>query len=129
MNCRRARNLLTREPRVGGSGRAPELARHLAACPACASFAERWEATREALREHRATVVPDAGFAGRVVARLPAPDPFAWAARRLLPATLALTLALGGWCLLRTPAPASLAAELADGDLLSWVTEGEEEAP
>ena len=41
--------------------------------------------------------------------------------------TLALTLVLGGWCLLSTPAPPSLADELADGDLLTWVATGDED--
>lgn len=127
MNCRRARNLLTRNSERG-SAADPELARHLVSCGECERFAERWTALRRGLKEHLTTVTPDAGFAARVGARLAAPaDPFQWAARRLLPATLALTLALGGWCLLRTPAPASLADELADGDLLTWVATGGEE--
>ena len=122
MRCRRARDLMTRQPDVG-----PELARHLASCPECERFAERWTAVREGLRGRRTTVTPDGGFAARVTARLgPPADPFVWAAWRLMPATLALTLVLGGWCLLRTPAPASLADELADGDLLTWVTSEDE---
>ena len=121
MNCRRARNLLTRSPGRGPIAD-PALTRHIASCSECRRLAERWAAVREGLRSRLTTVAPDAGFAARVTARLGAPaDPFVWAARRLLPATLALTLALGGWCLLRTPAPSSLADELADGDLLIWV--------
>jgi len=128
MNCRRARNLLTHDT-GRRSGADPELARHLASCAGCARFAERWTAVRRGIEGRLARVTPDPGFAGRVVARLDAPaDPFLWAARRLLPATLALALALGGWCLLRTPAPASLADQLADGDLLTWVASGNEEA-
>ena len=127
MNCRDARDLLTREPDRGGTAD-PALARHLASCTECERFAERWEELRRGLRQHRVLVTPDAGFAARVAARLDRPtDPFAWAARRLVPATLGLTLALGGWCLLRTPAPSSLADELADGDLLTWVASGAEE--
>lgn len=121
MNCRRARKLLTDDP-----GADPELTRHLAACPECERFTERWSKVRGGLEGHLITVTPDAGFAARVTARLGAPaDPFVWAAQRLLPVTLALTLVLGGWCLLRTPAPSSLAEELADGDLLTWVADEE----
>jgi anti-sigma factor RsiW len=123
MNCRDVRKQLTHGP-----GADPELVRHLSGCPECARFAERMMAVREVLRTRLSTVVPDAGFAARVTARLGAPaDPFVWAARRLVPATLALTMVLAGWCLLRTPAPASLAEELADGDLFTWVETGDEE--
>jgi anti-sigma factor RsiW len=124
MNCRRARNLLTRGVIADG-----ELDRHLVSCPECERFAERWAAVRDGIKSHRAAVRPEAGFAARVTARLGAPaDPLVWAAWRLVPVTLALTLVLGGWCLLGTPAPASLAAQLADSDLLSWVaSSGEEE--
>ncbi len=127
MNCRRARKLLTGVSGAG-SGADPELARHLASCAECERFAERWTAVRDGLKGRLTTLTPDAGFAARVTARLgPPADPFVWAARRLVPVTLALTLVLGGWCLLRTPAPSSLADELADGDLLTWVASDEEE--
>ena len=128
MNCRRARRLLTRTAERRSASDAA-LERHLAGCADCERFAERWAALRRGIAGRVARVTPDAGFAARVTARLEAPpDPLLWAARRLLPATLALTLVLGGWCLLRTPPPASLAAELADPDLLTWVVEGSEEA-
>ncbi len=127
MNCRRARNLLTHGARRR-SGDDPALARHLASCADCERFAGRWTAVRRGIAHRVTRVTPDAGFAARVSARLDGPaDPLLWAARRLLPATVALTLVLGGWCLLRTPAPASLSAELADGDLLTWVASGDEE--
>jgi hypothetical protein len=127
MNCQRARNLLTRDLRPG-QGADPALARHLAGCPDCERFANRWAALQQGLKGRLTTVRPDAGFAARVAARLDRPaDPFVWAARRLTPVTLALTLVLGGWCLLRTPAPSSLADQLADGDLLTWVATGDEE--
>ena len=127
MNCKNTRNLLSRDlDRTHDSD--PALARHLAGCDDCRRFAERWQALQVGIREHRSDVAPDVGFAARVVARLEAPaDPFVWAARRLLPASLALTLVLGGWVLLSTPTPASLADELADGDLMTWVAEGGEE--
>lgn len=126
MNCRRARTRLTRDP--DRRRRAdPALAAHLASCPECRRFGDRWAQVRQELRGLRSVVTPDAGFAARILERLDPPaDPWLWAARRLLPVTLALTLVLGGWCLLRTPAPSSLADELADGDLLSWVAEGDE---
>ncbi len=127
MNCRGARDLLTRDP---GERPAvdPRLDRHLAACPACREFARRWAAIRQGIVGRRIHVMPGAGFAARVTARLGAPgDPLLWAARRLLPATLALTLVLGGWCVLRTPTPSSLVDEMADGDLLTWVASGGEE--
>lgn len=126
MNCRRARNLMTRHSGHGPTDGA--LDRHLDSCTECSRFAERWAAVREGLRSRRATVTPDAGFAARVGARLgPPADPFAWAARRLVPVTLALTLVLGGWCALQTPSPSNLAAELAEGDLLTWIASGLED--
>lgn len=128
MNCRHARDLLTREL-DRRSRPEPALTRHLAACSDCRRFAERWAAVRRGLAGRRLAVVPDAGFAARVTDRLGAPaDPFVWAAWRLMPATLALTLVLGGWCLLGTPPPSSLAEQLADGDLLTWVAGGDQES-
>lgn len=127
MRCRDARHLLSSDLDRDRS-RQPVLARHLASCDDCSRFAERWTAVRRAIRGRRAAVTPDAGFAARVTARLDPPaDPFVWAAWRLLPGTLALTLMLGGWALLRTPAPASLADQLTDGDLITWVVSGDGE--
>ena len=127
MRCREARDLLTRDLRPDPEPD-PALTTHLASCPDCERFAECWTAARAALAGRRSTVLPDAGFAARVTARLgAATDPFAWAARRLVPVSLALTLVLGAWCLLVTPMPTSLADELADGDLMSWVVSGDEE--
>lgn len=126
MRCRRARHLLTTAEGAPAGGDA--LDRHLTGCHDCRRFAERWSELRRELRDRHARILPDAGFAARVTARLEGPtDPFVWASRRLLPATLALTLVLGGWCLLRTPSPDSLAEQLADGDLLSWVASGPRE--
>ena len=127
MRCRDARNLLSRDI-DGRGGHDPALVGHLASCDECQRFAERWTAVQAQIQGRRAGLTPDAGFAARVTARLDPPaDPFVWAARRLVPATLALTLVLGGWCLLQTPAPTSLAHELADGDLMTWVAAADEE--
>lgn len=127
MSCRDFRELLSR---ISGPARGSDdqaaLARHLEQCDDCARFARRWHELRRGLRRSPA-VTPDAGFAARVVARLPAPaDPLSWAALRLLPASVALVLALTGWCLLATPPPTTVADELAGGDLLTWVAAGEE---
>jgi len=54
------------------------------------------EHVRQALRERRANVSPDAGFAARVLARLPRREisSLAWAAWHVLPASLALVAVL-----------------------------------
>jgi len=51
---------------------------------------------RRLLREHHARFEPDAHFADRIVARLPRNEAwsFGWAARRVLPVSLALALVL-----------------------------------
>lgn len=125
MNCPEVRNRLA--ARAGGVPDAA-LARHLEDCPKCARFARRMTAVRDLFEAHHAEVLPDAGFAARVVARLPAPaGGMAWAAVRLLPATLALALVLTGWCLLTAPSPSSLVEEAPSDDLLTWVMASAEE--
>ena len=126
--CDRARRELLRGvDRVSGP-----TARHLDDCGACARFAERFQAAHDGLREHRAAVVPDAGFAARVTAALPAPAAapadalertLSWAALRLLPAAVALALVLGAWCWIGTSSPASLAGTAPSDDVLTWVLE------
>lgn len=86
------------------------------------------EQARAYFREHHAGVEPDAGFADRVAARLDrdASEVLGWAAWRLLPATVALTVLLLVLSLRVTPEPATVAAEASDGssdDLLGWVLE------
>lgn len=51
---------------------------------------------REALRERRAGILPDASFSARVLQRLPAAPAWTldWAARRVLPASLGLAVVL-----------------------------------
>jgi hypothetical protein len=87
----------------------------------------RWQRVRRALRLRHAGIEADAGFAGRVVARLPArpPDALGWAAGRLLPVGLALALALGWLALRQTAAASSLDPVEALG---SWVVAGLVEA-
>ncbi len=70
----------------------------------------RWERVRRALRLRHGGFEPDAGFAGRVVSRLPRepPDALGWAARRLLPVGLLLALALAGLALRESAAAAAV---------------------
>lgn len=125
LDCRQVRDrLMTAGPS------APELARHLDTCPACARFASRFDETRALLRRHHAGAEPDAAFAARVVEALPDPSELlGWAALRLLPATLALALVLGVWCVIATPGPGSLVEESPTDDVLAWVVASDEEVP
>ena len=107
MNCQEARDQLIKE----GSARAVAgpVAEHLTRCAACADYAKRLDVVRQLLREHHASVEPDAGFSSRVVAALPGtPDILGWAAVKLLPAALAIVIVLGGWCYLDAHRPADL---------------------
>lgn len=89
----------------------------------------RIELARDALRDHHARLEPDAGFAARVLARLPAaPDPLRWAALRLLPAALAVALLLG--VLVWRDLPAADAGAASIDELAAWMIDpGGEEAP
>jgi hypothetical protein len=121
MNCRKLRDHLTARE----SGQLPDaFLRHLRSCAACGRYAARLDAARAILRDHRAAVEPDAGFAGRVAARLQqAPsEALGWAAQRLLPATLALLLVLA-WFALSAPRGAVPAEEnpAPTEDLLTWL--------
>jgi hypothetical protein len=92
----------------------------------------RLEVVRELLRERRVVVEPGPHFAERVVARLREPESwmFAWAARRVLPATLALAAALMVAIIAtnRVPGravPASTVSESqGSSDPLDWLLEG-----
>jgi hypothetical protein len=121
-NCRDIRDRLASSP---GGTRSRGLDAHLQTCPGCARVAARLDAVRQALEGHHANVEPDAGFAARVTSNLrndPA-DALAWAAVRLLPATLILLAALA-WIAFRTTAtPADLLAESPTDDLLTWVVQ------
>lgn len=56
----------------------------------------RLEDVSRLLREHHLRIEPDAQFAARILARLPRHQAwsFAWAARRVLPVSVALAVAL-----------------------------------
>ncbi|MCP4200443.1 MAG: hypothetical protein GY769_00740 [bacterium] len=121
MNCRTYRKNLT----AGTAIEPAELKRHRDTCPRCQLFGERYRAAEQLLsapaaneRDQR----PRPGFAAGVVAALSErPDPLAWAAVRLLPATSALALTLLGWCWLATPTPGELWAQAGEDELLTWV--------
>lgn len=81
----------------------------------------KMDLTQRILREHHAGVGPDSGFAARVKARLPAaPDPLRWAAARLLPAGLALVLALGVLVWQRVPVEGTPASV---DELAAWMVD------
>ena len=113
--CRDARRRLTERP--------AQRTEHLEHCEGCARFAERVGLARRLFREHHAGVVPDAGFAERVAARLPRPadTPLAWAAARLLPVPLALLLVLA-WVSWQGAADADPSLEQSPTEnVLTWV--------
>lgn len=100
------------------------LRAHLDECAGCAEFARRFELARASLRGHQAEHQPDPYFAHRVSALAAAgSDELGWAARRLLPVTLALVLAMSAWCWLATPGPSELFERAPTEDLLSWALE------
>jgi predicted anti-sigma-YlaC factor YlaD len=121
MSCGRLRDQLT----ASGGGPLPEAARrHLRDCAPCRRYAERMESARAILRDHRAEVEPDPGFAVRVAARLQEPpsEMLGWAAQRLLPATLALLLVLAWFAFSATPDSVQTSTEPAPTeDLFTWV--------
>ncbi len=97
---------------------------HLEECAACRDFLARFALARESLRAHRSEHLPGPLFARRVSAAVPGgSDLLGWAAVRLLPAALALTLALTAWAWLATPAPGELAEQAPTDDLLAWALE------
>lgn len=121
-SCREIRDRL--ESATSGDRRR-DIDAHLQECADCARFASRLDAVRHALTGHHAEVEPDAGFAGRVAARLrhdPA-DVLGWAAIRLLPATLVLLAALAWIAFQTTATPSDLLSESPTDDLLTWVVQ------
>jgi len=100
---------------------------HLEQCDACAGFARRLAAIRQGLVEHRADIEPDAGFAGRVLARgTPGPTHhLGWAAARLLPigVALALTLAWISWSVTSNGENGALSSGIPTEEPLSWALE------
>jgi len=83
----------------------------------------RLEQARLYFRRHHAGVEPDAGFAGRVAARLdrPAAGLLGWAAWKLLPATLALVLVLAWFAFQAAPRSESAGSASPVDDPLAWV--------
>lgn len=127
MDCRKTRDLLTAQR---GESLDSAVQGHLESCEGCSRFAARLELAGDLLGERGLEVEPDAGFAARVLAALPEPPQvLGWAALRVLPATLALALVLGGWTFLQTQSPATLVEESPSDDLLTWVMESEEVTP
>jgi len=98
----------------------------------------RLDDVRRSLRDRHAGIEPDALFADRVVARLPRPEGWtiAWAARRILPVSVALAMVLMVAALAtsrstnRTIASSSTSAidrAQTGSDSLEWLLEGGEE--
>ena len=134
MRCRGARSAYLERPLDQPVSAIPGLASHLEECAECRSFAARADLARQALGEHHLEVEPGPAFATRVTARLPAAGSrFEGVALRLLPATLALALALLGWCVATTPSPGELVQQVAaadgDEDLVTWIVDGGDLSP
>jgi hypothetical protein len=97
----------------------------------------RLEDVRRLLRERHAGIEPDAHFVHRVIARLPRTPEWsiAWAARRILPVSLALAMALviaavaTGHSMSRTARSEAVAASQSEGDPLLWLLESGEGRP
>jgi len=127
MNCNEARNTLTL-----GHGAEPDgLDAHLADCSACRGYAARLAAAQKMFREHHGDVLPDAGFAARVVAQLPDPatEMLGRAALRLIPATLVLALVLAWFALDATPTTVVEDTAAPTDDLVSWIIEQSGDQP
>ena len=130
MNCGELRDRLTRN---ADARREPSTVRHIEECAACRTYVDRLSTARQLMREHHGNAEPDAGFSGRVMARLPKgpTEVLGWAAVRLLPATVALALVLAWFNFQVTPQPTTTetATVAPTEDLLAWVidpTGGEE---
>ena len=120
MNCDDLRNRVVAE----GAERSPEIEAHLTDCPECGAFASRVALAHESLRAHHAEHLPDPYFAQRVSALVQGgSEGLGWAALKLLPATLALVLAMTAWCWLATPGPSELVESSPSEDVLGWVLE------
>lgn len=122
MDCEHVRQRLTSAVETA---RPAALEQHLESCQACRHYATRRQTARELFADHRSDAQPDAGFAGRVVARLEQPplETLGWAALRLLPATLALVLALALFVFGFETPTAHEESAVPTEDLVSWVLE------
>ncbi len=94
----------------------------------------RLTAAKQYFREHHAEIEPDPGFAGRVAVRLhrPAEEMLAWAAIKMLPATVALVFVMAWIAFQAEPAgdtTVAVTAEQTTEDLLGWVLEESEATP
>jgi hypothetical protein len=106
--CRQVRErLCERGAATGTASRADSD--HLLSCPRCAAFARRLTLARQLLAPAEPlspAILPDAGFAARVLSRIARPsDLLGWAAFRALPAAVGLALALA-WFGFTLPAAA-----------------------
>jgi hypothetical protein len=102
--------------------RDPRAVEHVRECADCRAFLARLETAREVLATPLCDARPDAGFAARVAARLPRPvEILGMAALRLLPAAVALLLALAAYGQGQPPSAADLwLLEPSSGQLLAW---------
>ena len=125
MNCRNARRAMD-DP---GVTRNEALSQHLAGCDDCRRIQAALHETGAMLRSRHAGVVPDAGFATRVRARLQREptQQLATAALRLLPVTVIILLLLSWLAFTATPQAEALQGEAPTEDVLAWVLEGPEE--
>ncbi len=125
MNCVTARRLVSQ---AGSAPPEPAVREHLTGCESCRRFAEGWATAVGELGNPRCEAQPDAAFAAKVVAGLPAKtEPLAWAVVRLFPVAAALALVLLGWCFAATPGPTELAASASSSDPLVWVVGSQED--
>jgi hypothetical protein len=108
----------------------PRIESHLAGCGECRAFMTRLALARQILAVPLSTTLPDAGFAGRVTARLPRPvELLGWAAVRLLPAALALLVGLAAYGAWHPPATGDLwLLDPSAEQLLAWSTMVDREA-
>lgn len=89
---------------------------------------ERLNEVRRLIIERQAGIEPNARFADRVIARLPRNEAwsFDWAVRRVLPASIALAVALM-IAVVATGRTASREIVASYGDPLEWLLDGRQE--
>lgn len=125
MNCSEVRSRVLRLDAPPPAG-AP-LADHLESCAPCRAYAARLANTVRALADHHAGVEPDEAFAARVTSALPERNGvLGRVALKLLPAALALVLALSGWVVIEQRQHTVAAETVPSDDILSWVLQAEE---
>jgi len=93
--CRHAQDRLSATRIGSGDELDSSTEEHFERCSVCAEFASRLEDVAAVLTESPRPVVPSPDFSSRVLSELPGPaESLGWAALRLLPAAVALVLAL-----------------------------------